>query len=143
MSQPTSHAHSLPPEAQQDENGDDGVNLKLIVMIGVVSLIVFIASAVIAWWILREDTQKYGVRGVAPEVRGLAKKQEVGIVDYVPFDSDHRLEQWQQAKAKALNGYGWVDKPKGVIHIPIDEAIKDVVRQAGSKNEPSRGGSAR
>jgi hypothetical protein len=141
MSQPTSHAHSLPPE--DTENGDDGVNLKLMVMVGVVSLIVFIASAVIAWWILREDTQKYSVRGVAPEVRGLAKKQEVGIIDYVPFDSDHRLEQWQQAKAKALNGYGWVDKQKGVIHIPIDEAIKDVVRQAGGTREPSGGGSPR
>ena len=55
----------------------------------------------------------------------------MGIVDYVPFDTDHRLQHWQQGKAKALNSYGWVDKKKGLIHIPIDEAMKDVIRQAG------------
>ena len=130
MSQPSSHAQSMSPEATGNGD-DDGVNLKLMVMVGVVSLVVFAASAVIAWWILREDTAKYVARGVAPERHGMAKKEEVGIVDYVPFDSDHRLERWQQDKAKALNSYGWVDKQKGLIHIPIDEAIKDIIRQAG------------
>jgi hypothetical protein len=136
MSQPTSHAPSM---SEVPENGDDGVNLKLIVMVGVVSLVVFVASAIIAWWILHEDTAKYDARGVAPEMRGLGKKEEVGIIDYVPFDTDHRLEHWQQQKAKALNGYSWVDRKKGLIRIPIDEAIKDVVRQAGN----GTGGGAR
>jgi hypothetical protein len=129
MSHPSSHAHSM---SEATENGDDGVNLKLIVMVGVVSLVVFVASAVIAWWILKQDTDKYAARGVAPEMRGLGKKEEIGIIDYVPFDSDFRLERWTQQKAKALGSYGWVDKKKGIIHIPIDEAIKDVVRQAGA-----------
>ena len=71
-------------------------------------------------------------------MHGLAKKEEVGIVDYVPFDADDRLEHWQQEKAKALNSYGWVDKKKGLIHIPIDEAMKDVIRQAGG-NRVRRG----
>jgi hypothetical protein len=128
MSQPSSHA---PTMSDATENGDDGVNLKLMVMVGVVSLVVFAASAVIAWWILREDNAKYSKRGVAPEVHGLAKQEEIGIIDYIPFDGDHRLEHWQQARAKALNSYGWVDRQKGIIHIPIDEAMKDVVRQAG------------
>jgi hypothetical protein len=129
MSQPSSHANSMP---EATENGDDGVNLKLIVMVGVVSLVVFIASAIIAWWILKQDTDKYVARGVAPEVRGLAKREEVGIIDFVPFDADQRLEKWQQKTTKALTSYGWVDRKNGVIHIPIDEAIKDVVRQAGA-----------
>jgi hypothetical protein len=129
MSQPSSQAHSVSEPA---ENGDDGVNLRLIVMVGVVSLLVFIASAIIAWWILREDNLKYQARGVAPEVKGLAKQAEVGIVDLVPFDADHRLEKWQKGMTKALNSYGWVDRKKGLIHIPIDEAIKDVIRQAGT-----------
>jgi hypothetical protein len=94
--------------------------------------VVFIASAIIAWWILKQDTDKYVARGVAPEVRGLAKREEAGIIDFVPFDADQRLEKWQQKTAKALTSYGLVDRKNGVIHIPIDEAIKDVVRQAGS-----------
>lgn len=129
MSQPSSQAHSM---SEATENGDDGVNLKLIVMVGVVSLLVFVASAIIAWWILREDNLKYQARGVAPEVKGLPKQEEIGIIDFVPFDADHRLEKWQKDKAKVLGSYGWVDRKKGLIHIPIDEAIKDVIRQAGN-----------
>ena len=140
MSQPSTHAHSMP---EATENGDDGVNLKLMVMVGVVSLLVFLASAVIAWWILKQDTDQYRARGVAPEMKGLHKKEEIGIIDMVPFDGDHRLEKWQQDKAKALTSYGWVDRSKGVIHIPIDEAIKDVVRQAASSGGASGGGSPR
>ena len=71
-------------------------------MVGVVSLVVFVASAVIAWWILKQDTDKYVARGVAPEVRGLAKQGRGRHRRHVPFDADHRLEKWQQEKAKAL-----------------------------------------
>jgi hypothetical protein len=135
MSHPSSHATMTDETAGND---DDGVNLKLMVLVGVVSLLVFAASAVIAWWILREDNATYRARGVAAEMRGLAKTEEIGIIDYVPFDADHRLEKWQQQKARQLNGYGWADRKKGFIHIPIEEAMKDVIRQAGGT--PAGGG---
>jgi hypothetical protein len=128
MSQPSSHISPVPAH----DGDDDGVNLKLIVMVGVVSLVVFVASAIIAWLVLRGDRATYSARGIAPDVHDLAKKEEIGIIDYVPFDGDHRLERWQQQKAKELSSYGWVDRKKGLIHIPIDEAIKEVVRQAAA-----------
>jgi hypothetical protein len=128
MSQPHSNVHSITPAAVDNE---DGVNISKMVIVGVASLVVFALSAVVAWWVLVHDEGELRARGVAPMVRGLATKEEIGIIDYVPFDGDHRLERWRAEKDKALRSYGWVDRKKGVVHIPIDEAMKEVVRQAG------------
>lgn len=33
------------------------------------------------------------------------------------------LRQWRAAEAAALNGYAWVDPDKGIVRIPIGQAI--------------------
>ncbi len=45
------------------------------------------------------------------------------------------LEQFQTVEAAKLNSYGWVDKPAGVIRIPIERAM-DLIVQRGL---PTRG----
>ena len=87
-----------------------------------------------AWKRRNRYNADYAAQGVAPQLRGLNKTEEIGMVDYVPFDADQRLEHWTRDKAKKLNGYGWADRKKGLIHIPIDEAMKEVVRQAATSN---------
>jgi hypothetical protein len=141
MSQP-SKLYELPTEDPATAGDDDGMNLKLIVVVGVISLAVFAASAVVAWVILKQDNASYAAQGVAPQIRGLNKTEEIGMVDYVPFDADRRLENWTRDKAQKLNGYGWADRQKGLIHIPIDEAMKEVVRQASSNTGTPAGGGA-
>jgi hypothetical protein len=127
-----SNAHSSsssPPHAPHVPGTDDDVNIKKIVVIGVVSLVIFALSAVVAHIILRRDETTLQARGVAPLVRGLAQKDEIGIIDAVPFDADARLDRWRKEKGRALTSYGWVDRKKGIIHIPVEEAMKEVIRQ--------------
>jgi hypothetical protein len=38
------------------------------------------------------------------------------------------LDYWE-SQQKALNSYGWVDRQKGVAHIPIDEAMRLVLQR--------------
>lgn len=127
---PQNPADTAPPPGQNTM--EDKVNSNLIVAVGVVSLVVFALSAVIALIIYNKDVAKYDERGIAPPALGLIKKPEIGIVDNITFESDNRLDVWRAEKHKALNGYGWIDRSKGIIHIPIDEAMKDVVRQASA-----------
>jgi hypothetical protein len=121
----SSHSTQHPPPAT---GAEDDVNVKLILGVGVISLAVFALSAVVAHVILRRDEAALQVRGVAPLVRGLAQKDEIGIIDAIPFDADARLDRWKREKARALTSYGWVDRKKGIIHIPVEEAMKEVIR---------------
>jgi len=45
------------------------------------------------------------------------------------------LARYESAEKAKLNGYGWIDKQAGVIHIPIERAM-DLVAQRGL---PTRG----
>ena len=128
-----SNAH-LPPQspghpAPQVSGAEDDVNTKMIITVGVISLVVFALSAWVAHVILRRDEAELKQRGVAPQVTGLTRQHEIGIVDLVPFDADARLERWRAEKTKQLGSYGWVDRRKGIIHIPVEEAMKELVRQ--------------
>ena len=122
-----SSAHPHPPENPSNE---DGVNIKKMVLVGVASLAIFAASAVIAAIILDHDNATFAARGVAPKGAKIGMP-EIGIVDTVDFAEDHRLEAWRADKARVLGSYGWVDRSRGLIHIPIAQAMSEIVRQAG------------
>ncbi|MGI8811910.1 MAG: hypothetical protein ACR2IH_05205 [Pyrinomonadaceae bacterium] len=38
-------------------------------------------------------------------------------------------EKFRQSENEKLNGYGWVDKQNGVVHIPIEQAMQKLARQ--------------
>jgi len=117
-----------PPHSSLD---DDGIDIKKILLIGGASLATFALSAVVAYFILRHDTSEYLLKG-APPAPALIGKDEIGIIDTTEFDGDNRLEQWKKAKQRRLDSYGWVDRGKGLIHIPIDKAIDQVVAESAT-----------
>lgn len=54
----------------------------------------------------------------------------------IPPEPRLEVQPWEQLKRlrahedEVLNSYGWVDKSKGIVHIPIGRAI-DIVAQQG------------
>ncbi len=128
-----SDPHHVPPvsTAVVQVPGEDGIQMGKIVGIGIVSLVIFALSALIAHLVLKNYTAYLRAEtGEAPRGRMIGKP-EIGIVDQVHFDDDHRLEIWRAARNKHLSGYGWVDHARGVVHVPIDKAMDQVVKQAG------------
>jgi hypothetical protein len=134
MSTPHSDNPEVPPR-QDEPSGEDGINIRYIVAVGLVSLAVFAASTVVAWLIMKADLPEENSPEVAP-APALLKAPEIGLVDIPMFDDDGRLEEWKAAKAKRLASYGWVDKGKGVAHIPIEKAMEQVITQAASAPPP-------
>jgi hypothetical protein len=112
--------HVPAPEVQ------DRIDFAKIITVGVVSLIIFAVATGWAISILHHETAKLHARG-EPRVATEAGKDEIGIVDQVPFDKDHRLEVWKQERQDRLHSYGWVDRKHGVIHIPIERAMRDLI----------------
>jgi hypothetical protein len=111
--------HTTPGDAA------DAVRYDLVIAVGVVSLIIFALSiwwSAMIWRGTMHDTE--AKEGRAREFdRG---RTEIGIVDQVPFVSDTRLHGWRADRKWELEHYGWVDKAKGVVRMPVEEAMTKV-----------------
>ncbi len=121
-----SSAHSDQPQAPSNE---DDVDMRKIVSVGAVSMVIFAISAVAAYLILNGDRAKLRAGGEAKPGK-LIGQAEIGIVDQVPFDIDDRLEIWRADKARRLAGYGWVDRRQGIVHVPIEQAMDEVIKKS-------------
>lgn len=133
MSNPHSSKAASMDGAKPSALNEDGMNIFKIVVVGVVSLVIFAISAVIAALILSNDEAQLNVKGLAGMPADILKKEEIGIIDVAPFDTDQRLAIWHAANAKALSTYGWVDRAKGVVHIPIERAMNEVILKAAAE----------
>jgi len=120
----------LPDPASSAHQNEDQIDFTKVIVVGVVSLILFALCTLWAVRILDGETGRLrderGERRRPSEVG----RDEIGIVDQVPFEMDHRLDRRRQEHADALNGYGWVNRKRGVVHIPIDKAMEQVAAGA-------------
>lgn len=130
---PPNDNHAEPGHGEH--GGEDEIDFVKVIAIGAASLAIFAVCTYWAATILHRETarieDKTGM--IAPAKLG---KPEIGIVDQVPFVSDQRLEGVRQERAAFLNGYGWVDRAKGIAHVPIDEAMDAVAGGAMPAGAP-------
>jgi hypothetical protein len=118
-----------------DSDGGEEVNYSKVIGVGVGSLVIFAASI---WWastIWRGETEK--IEAAVGKAKTFdIHQQEIGIVDQVPFSIDTRFADWHRARLAHLNSTGWVDKTKGVVHIPIQFAIQQVIAGGAPAGAP-------
>ncbi|HEY2731695.1 MAG TPA: hypothetical protein VGK52_17245 [Polyangia bacterium] len=119
-----------------DQGGSsDAVNYGKVIGVGVGSLVIFALSI---WW---AAAIWHGAKADAEAKAGPAKEfdthqAEIGIVDQVQFSADGRLLKWRRDRKLELERYGWVDKAKGVVRIPIEAAMHEVVGGAMPAGAP-------
>ena len=130
MSHQPSHSteHLPPPEAQADEH----VASFKIVAVGVIALLVFGAATIWSARILDRTARTLSPAGPLPVGKEIGKP-EIGIVDQTPFETTRGGEKYRREALQRLNSYGWVDPQKGVIHVPIDKAIDQLLSQEQGK----------
>lgn len=121
-----SHSHSQPSDDPAAHVGTTGMNLKKIILVGVGSLVIFAVGIIWAYFLMVGQRKEIDEAGRAAPPKELGKP-EIGIVDQVLFSHDNRLELWKAERAKKLSSYGWVDRAKGVAHMPIEQAMQKVI----------------
>ena len=118
------------PSTHNDPHGhqksEDEIEYWKVIAVGVVSLAIFALSTVWAAWILSHETQKVEEATGATHRPPRVEQEEIGIVDQVPFNVDTRLHRWRAEHNAKLNGFGWVDRNKGIAHVPIERAMEAV-----------------
>jgi hypothetical protein len=102
------------------------MNLKKIMAVGAVALALFALGVIWAYFLFVGQVKEIHSAGEAKKGSEIGKS-EIGIVDQVLFSDDHRLEDFKAAHSKRLESVGWVDKAKGIAHIPIEVAMQKVV----------------
>ncbi len=125
--------------SHQDHNNhgsDDEIDFTKVILVGLASLIVFAGGTVWAVAIFKRESARTQASTGAYHQPVLVGQSEVGIVDQVLFEGDHRLADWKAERKSRLDGYGWIDRSKGLTHIPIDKAIDEVVSGALPEGAP-------
>ena len=128
---------SNPGHGAQDHaaGSADAVDYGKVIGVGVASLAIFAVSIWVASIIYRGgEADAVAKAGHAPEID--TKRAEIGIVDQVPFTADKRLPAWRAERKAYVNGYGWIDRAKGIVHIPIDQAMAQIVAGAAPAGAP-------
>jgi hypothetical protein len=118
------HAHGAHPPAEEDI-----VPAGRIVWTGVASLVVFILGSVVAGMAMvsiRHSVNPDGPAAMPAEV-GQAK---IGMVEQRLFEHANQGAAWRAEAMVRLNSTGWVDRQRGIVHIPIDRAMEMVEKGA-------------
>jgi hypothetical protein len=120
MSEQAHQAAGHPPAEE------DRVDSRVVLGVGAASLLVFlVASVLTVAWMKRQQAEwnpSYPV--MAPE----GGKRKVGMVEQQLFENANRFQAMRAEQQRRLQSYGWVDREKGLVHVPIDQAIDLTLR---------------
>jgi|SRR5689334_7032348 hypothetical protein len=90
-----------------------------LIVVGIVAIVIFVSVVVIP----------FILRGFYPHtVQDVARTQTV--VPPAPdlqTNEPHDLGAFRAEEETRLNGYGWVDRAKGIVHVPIRQSMQDAV----------------
>src|SRR4051812_33025155 len=103
------HGHGVPVVQE-----DDHIDSPKIVLIGVVSIIIFVIGAVWSTRLLRTREAEIDAASV-PKIHDIYSRAEVGIIYQWPFYQPLPSDAEQRARHQWLKSYGWVDQSKKVI----------------------------
>jgi hypothetical protein len=96
-----------------------------VMVVGGIALAAFLVGIFFAYLDEREVEHALGPEPPATRVG----QAEVGIVIQAPFNVEaERVVKVGRARRR-LASYGWVDRAHRLIHIPIEQAMRDVARE--------------
>jgi hypothetical protein len=122
--------HSSAPESETQE--PEGINMGQSMAILVGSLLAFAAVVVWATLLMNHDVNKIMPNGW-PEAPPEVGRAEVGMVNQKIFELDRRVERRTAIAREELHSYGWVDAKNGVVHVPIERAMEQLLQEEQTK----------
>lgn len=97
-----------------------------IVVVGLLSIVIFAVGVILATWMLRARTQRLQPHGPGP-LPPLAGEPKIGIVNQFLFETP---SDFQDRQRERLDSYGWVDRARGQVHIPVERAMQMMIQES-------------
>lgn len=106
------------------EHDVENIRWKRLAVIVSVILSVYALGVVIAWLQLR-----FLQRGRSLEIPWRIGERRINMLIQPLFDLETGAYEQHRRERRRLSSYGWVDEERGLIHIPIERAIDQLVRE--------------
>jgi hypothetical protein len=110
------HVHGHPPAEE------DVIPSAQIVWVGVIALFIFILGSVATGLGMRAMRREANPEG-DPPLPSEAGKAKIAMIEQRLFDNANQGVAWREAAHRRLQSTGWVDREKGIVHIPIERAM--------------------
>lgn len=117
------HASAHPPAEE------DRLPSGKIYAVGIVALIVFFLGSLAAGLSMRAVRLEVNPTGPAPLPQE-AGRAKIGMVEQRLFEQSNMGPVWREAAHHRLATFGWIDKEKGIVHVPIERAMELVEKGA-------------
>lgn len=85
-------------------------------------ILITIGGVLWAWALYQDGLHRHG--GFLQPVPGERAPRAIEGVNQTLILLDRHGQRMQRDQLRALDGFGWVDPQRGVVHIPIDEAMR-------------------
>src|SRR5262249_43587864 len=126
MSAPASHyPSSSAPKAEADR-----FPTRLVLAVGLGALVIFALATWITYRVSEREIELALPAGPSAPPSEVGK-DEIGLINQKLFEQQLEAQRKQTQQERRLSSYGWVDRDRGVIRIPIDEAMKKMVGDSG------------
>jgi hypothetical protein len=110
----------------QQESDVPAIGRATLVIAGALGL--FLIGVVIWGAIMYAETGRLTTPAPAPDVTKIGQR-EIGMVIQPLFDIDKQpIERFQRDRER-LGRYGWIDRRRGIVHIPIERAMELVAQE--------------
>jgi hypothetical protein len=117
---------------------EDRISTGKIVAVGIASLVLFFFASLATGMFYRARMAER-----PPIAATEVGKSKIGMVEQQLFEKAERGTRDRARREERLRAYGWVDRSRGVVHLPIDRAMELVQQGArpapgGAPEQPSR-----
>ena len=123
--EPSHATETLPPPEDQH---DPALPVGKILAVAIGALLLFTASGYWSYTIYDKRSRELQPLGPDPIPRQIGQG-EIGIVDQVPFDVYRSLQTYRKYSKNRLDTWGWVDKKQGIVHMPIEQAMEQMIQE--------------
>ncbi len=101
---------------------EDRISSHRVVAVGIGSLLVFLVASLIAIRGMVRERAALLPDG-PPRAPAEVGQPKIGIVEQQLYERTRTGPQWKADQLRRLESWGWVDRQKGLAHIPVDSAI--------------------
>jgi hypothetical protein len=122
-------SHSTEQMTPPPEQAEESIHWGKVIGVGVGALALFTVATLVSYKVMAVREKELQPLGPDPLPRQIGQN-EVGIVDQVPFDITRALQIYRDDRNRRLESWGWVDRKAGTVHMPIEQAMDQVVKEA-------------